>query len=165
MTRSVFTNNGFVPKTSLPTAPFKAIVNVNCDGGNSGVAGSIMAWPVSRQSSVYVDPSLRVAPPSPTANFTQPPLLADAASNGYPYFYPTNTQLCFGMTNLTTRGWTFVGWRTIGGNPSTGNSTSSFCTRYNNTQPINRSVYAEFSHPCSSINYQLGGPTFVVKPQ
>ena len=164
MQRDIFDNIGFVPRTSLPTAPFKVIVDVLCDGGRGNVPGSTMPWPVDRQAAVYINPALPVAPARPTANFTQPPLQGDASSNGYPYFYPANTQLCFGMTNLATRGWTFVGWRTIGGNPSSGSFTSSFCTTYSATQAINRSVYAEFSHPCSPTNFRLAGPSFVIKP-
>ncbi len=156
---------GFVPKAALPSTPFKVYADVLCDGGLIVAPGSIMPWPGTKQSPVYVDPKLSVAPPRPTANFTQPPLLDDAQSNGYPYFYPTNTQLCFGMTNLALRGWTFVGWGTVDGNPSSSKFTSSFCIKYSNTQPIFKSVYAEFSHPCSSTNYKLSGPSFVVKPQ
>lgn len=155
------TNAGFVPKTSLPATGFKVFVDIKCDGGLQNQPGSVMPWPASRLAPVYVDPRLSVAPPRPTANFTQPAL----QGSPYPYFYNTNTQLCFGMTNLATRGWTFVGWRTsTGGSPSTGNYTSSFCTSFNASQATTASVYAEFSHPCSSTNYRLPGPSFVVCP-
>ena len=154
-------NVGFIPKTSLPTAGFKASVEVLCDGGKEGKEGSIMPWPGGTLGLAYIDPRLPVAPARPTANFTAPP----KKGSPYPYYYDTNTQLCFGMTNLATRGWTFVRWQTSGGGtPSTGTSTSNFCTKFSASQPTTFSVSAVFSHPCSPTNYVLSGPSFVVCP-
>ena len=162
--RQVFarSNNGFVAKADLPTTGFKVIVDVTCDGLSA--PESQMEWPGGRQGPVYVDPRLPVAPARPFANFTKPALMGGTSTGGYPYFYPTNTELCFGMTGLATNGWTFKGWSASAGSPSTGNSVSRFCTRYSNTEPITRSVNAIFSHPCSATDYVLPGPSFVACP-
>jgi len=48
ITRELFNDSGFIPKSSLPTTPFKVIVDVLCDGGRGNVPGSRMSWPVDR---------------------------------------------------------------------------------------------------------------------
>jgi hypothetical protein len=162
--RQIFNSNPFLTKSSLPNTPFKVIVDVGCDGARVGAQGSTMPWPLGTQGRVYVDPTASVAPPRPTAIVNGPPL----QGSPYPYYHNTNTQLCFSLSNLATRGWTFVGWKTTvsGGSasPSTGNSSSTFCTTFNSSTTAFASVYAEFSHPCSPNNYTIQAGSFPVCP-
>lgn len=142
--------NNFLPASSLPSSTFDVIVDVECDGATD------MPWPGGTQVPATVNPNATYSPPAPTATFNQPPL-----NSGY--YYLTNTQYCFGLSNLVTNGWTFDGWEASDGTPSTGSSTSSFCTSWNSiTFPTTTGLNAKFSHPCASYPAYISPSSFFI---
>lgn len=148
LTRTVLSN--FVPASSLPSSTFDVIVDVDCDGATD------MPWPGGTQVAATVNPNATLSPSQPTATFNQPPL-----NQGY--YYLTNTQYCFGLSNLVTNGWTFAGWEASAGTPSSGSSTSNFCTSWNNFSfPTTTGLNAKFTHPCASSPAYLSPSSFFI---
>lgn len=150
VTQTVTSN--LVPASSLPGSAFEVIVDVECDGETD------LPWPGGQQQPVTIDPNAPYSPPIPVATVNQPPL-----NQGY--YYSTNTQYCFGLSNLYAHGWTFDGWEASAGTPSSGNNTSNFCTQWNNFSfPTTTDLNAKFSHPWVNYPVYISPSFFVVCP-
>ena len=133
--------------TLLPDdRPFRVQADVTCDGDEEIDWGNPTNW-------IPIDP-VRTGPTlNPTANLTLPPMSGMS--------YPAGQPLAF-SANINTNGWTYLGWSSPGGSPSSG-SGRTFTVRYNVVGIVEREITFRFRNPCTGATLTLsGGEPFLI---
>lgn len=145
---TVRSNPGSITSNSTQLSrnqPFRAQADVICDGNSVIPWGDPNRW-------IPVNPVRDSPTLNPTVSLTSPPRSGMS--------YPAGQSLSFSAT-INTNGWTYLGWSSSGGSPSSGIG-RTFAVTYNSNSIVSREITFRFRNPCTGATLTLPGGSFLI---